>query len=330
MKTKILTLKQKSGLLSPLQSDTIYGHFCWRMAESFGGERLTEFIELYRNGNPVFLLSDGLIKSGGEIHFPKPLIQPVSSSQKKTKADKIRSFVGVKTLKEKKHFTLEELNNFLAGRKTDTMFSAQEAAEKTKKKKTAVQSSLRVNVQIDRNTLSSSEGQLFSYSPEYTAADTERVIFIRVADETGYTVFNCEELLKEVFLIGFGKKKSSGYGQFDVVSFEEYSDFNEPETCNAFVVLGNYIPSARDGVTPLAYNYDVKYGKLGEHLSLGDNPFKNPVVLFGAGSCFSFAENSSRNLFIAGKVTEPGEMSEAFPQAVQFGMPFILPFTSTD
>ena len=40
---KKLKLKLKSGLLSELQSDTIFGHFAWRFKEEHGEEKLLEF-----------------------------------------------------------------------------------------------------------------------------------------------------------------------------------------------------------------------------------------------------------------------------------------------
>src|SRR5690606_35840403 len=102
MKTYILTLKQKSGLLSELQSDTIYGHFCWRLKEKLGVDKLAEFISAYRNNKPVFTLSDGLLKVGDEIHFPRPYIFSKPEIKEK-KADKITEFVERKKNKERNY-----------------------------------------------------------------------------------------------------------------------------------------------------------------------------------------------------------------------------------
>jgi CRISPR-associated protein Csm4 len=113
MKTFILTLRQKSGLLTALQSDTIYGHFCWRLRERFGSEKLSKFISLYKNGNPVFLLSDGLLKVKNEIRFPRPFIFQKPETKEK-KVDKILEFADRKKSKERNYLTLKELNGFLA------------------------------------------------------------------------------------------------------------------------------------------------------------------------------------------------------------------------
>ena len=70
-----LTLRQKSGLLSELQSDTIFGHFCWRLKEILGENSLKEFLLSYSNNDPVFTISDGHFEKEGVLFFSKPKMQ---------------------------------------------------------------------------------------------------------------------------------------------------------------------------------------------------------------------------------------------------------------
>lgn len=323
MKTYILPLKQKSGLLSELQSDTIYGHFCWRLKERFGDEKLTEFISLYKSSKPVFILSDGLLSVNGEIRFPRPYIFS-KPELKETKAEKVFEFVKRKSNKERNYVTITELNAFLnTGKITIEEKNEQvNAKDKQKKKKPVISESLRVSVQIDRNTFGSSEGRLFSYNPKYIREDVSYVIIIKVIDETAYKSFECESILKDVFRVGFGKKKSSGYGQFEVGNLTEINTFEEPKESNAFIVLGNYLPSEADKISPIGYDINTKYGKLGEEYSQSENPFKNPIVFLTAGSCFQTTKVKNHY----GRVTDEGEISDLNSFAVQFGMPFTLKF----
>jgi len=66
---KKLKLKLKSGLLSELQSDTIFGHFCWRMREQIGEDNLKKFISSYHENKPVFTISDGMIEENNILFF---------------------------------------------------------------------------------------------------------------------------------------------------------------------------------------------------------------------------------------------------------------------
>lgn len=321
MKTYILPLKQKSGLLSELQSDTIYGHFCWRLKERLGDEKLTEFISLYKNKKPVFILSDGLLQVNGEIRFPRPYIFN-KPEIKQTKTEKVLEFVKRKANKERNYLTATELNSFLnSGEvKIEEKNEPENSKGKRKSKKPVLSEELRVSVQIDRSTFGSSEGRLFSYNPKYTREDVSYVVLFKVIDDSTYKSFECESILKEVFKVGFGKKKSSGYGQFNVGEITEYNSFKEPDDTNAFIVLGNYLPDESDEITPIGYDINTKYGKLGEELAQSENPFKNPIVFLTAGSCFQ--TNTKKEFF--GKISDEGKISPARKEVVQFGMPFSL------
>jgi len=321
MKTYSLKLKQKSGLLTELQSDTIYGHFCWRLKEKLGEDKLAEFISFYTKGNPVFLISNGLLNVDSEILFPRPFIFSKPELKEK-KADKVIEFVKRKKIKEKNYLNASELNSFLS----NGIIKLEEKKEdptKKKKHKSYIPlrtESLRVSVQIDRNSFGSSEGKLFTFNPKYTRDDGSYVLLVKVLDENNFKLFECESILKEVFLIGFGKKKSTGYGQFELLGFEEFNEITEPKDANAFIVLGNYLPADSDNANAVGYDINTKYGKLGEEFSQSENPFKNPIVFLTAGSCFR-TENKKD---FYGRVTDTGEVSPANSFVVQVGMPFTL------
>jgi CRISPR-associated protein Csm4 len=293
---KKLKLKLKSGLLSELQSDTIYGHFCWRLKEQLGEDKLAEFLQCYREDKPVFTLSNGLIEN----------------------------FLKHKEIKTKKFITLEQLNLFLNGE----TIAYEDSFEKTEIKSLRtprLMQDLRVSVEIDRNTFSHKEGQLFSYNPFYVDDEEDQTFFIvliKILDAEKFISFQCEEMLKSVFETGFGKKKSSGYGQFEVLDLTDYSVFKDPKETDGFLTLGNYLPSANDKIEDGYYEFNVKYGRLGESYSQGTNPFKRPIILFQSGSCFL---SKVRNDYY-GRMTNRSEITDYKPNVVQIGMPFTLNF----
>lgn len=337
---KKLTLKLKSGLLSQLHSDTVMGHFCWRLRDKYGKTKLEEFISLYHKSDltPPFTISNGLLEKDyrddkkkiihTELFFPKPLFHLKKSEEtekKKSKKELMIDFLLNKELKSIELLTTAQFKLAISGKKDELYDSVINDKLERPKFKT----DLKVSVEIERNSMSAREGQLFSYHPKFLDEDTRVVFLIKVLNEDVYKDFHCEAILKDVFEVGFGKKKSSGFGQFQVISNNgkittDYTGFDEPSNANAFINLGNYLPFSDDGISKDGSSYDfiVKYGRLSEEKSLSDNPFKKPIVLFTPGSIFK----TSKIKDYYGRVTQGGHISEFDPDPVQFGMPFTLKF----
>lgn len=318
-----LSLKQKSGLLTELDSDTIFGHFCWRMSDLLGNSKLEEFIKLYSK-EPVFTISNGFFERDNIIYLPNPLL-PFSQQEPLLQRDEqIIQFISYKNSKSLNLFTLEQFNFALKGEFANLQDSLDNANFKTPK----YFEDLRTSVKINRSTLSSEESKLFSYAPmfiEEIGADnnnlhfsnTKTILFIKVLDESNYANFDCENIIKEVFNIGYGKKKSSGYGEFEVLNYELFTDFDEPENSNAFITISNYIPSVDDELTDYYYDFKIKYGKYGEHLALSKNPFKKPLVLLLPGSVF--VTNKQKEFY--GRVVQ---VSDYHTTTIQNGFAFSL------
>ncbi|MEM3373493.1 MAG: hypothetical protein QXF76_04730 [Candidatus Anstonellales archaeon] len=320
---KKLTLRQKSGLLSELHSDTVMGHFCWRMLDKFGETKLKEFIELYnKKETPVFTISNGLLEKGGELFFPRPLIHLKNSevNQKgKSKKEKMIDFLSNKDIKSINQLTTKQFNFAINGKIKELY----ESIFNDKIERPKFETDLRVSAEIDRHSLRAIEGRLFSTYPKFLdSRDTYVVFLIKVLTKEMYNHFHCEDVLKDVFEIGFGKKKSSGYGQFEVVGdITDYNEIKEPDNPNAFICLGNYLPSVSDNITnECYYDFIVKYGRLGEEKSLSENPFKKPLIMFIPGSIF---KTSTKKEFY-GKVTQSGDISEYDIEAINFGAPLTL------
>lgn len=342
-----LTLKQKSGLLTELESDTIFGHFCWRMRELLGEDELSKFLNFFVDGKPVFTLSNSCFERDGVVYLPNPIIPHKEKNSPETKDEKIKQFMDFKISKERKLLTLDEFNQVLNGNEPDLS----EKADIPK-----YTEDLRTSVEISRETFSSIEGHLFSYAPMFVDeiivdnkkqeySDTKTIIFIKIIDEKNFTDYKCEAVLKEVFEVGFGKKKSSGYGEFEVIgNLGNFEGFTESEDANGFVTLSNYLPSVNDGLkmgskakeipasagmtdsrednetTSYYYDFKLKYGKLGEELALSENPFKKPIVLLLPGSVFR--TDMKKDYY--GRCTTEGELSEVHKFVIQNGFVFTL------
>lgn len=313
-----LKLKLKSGLLSELQSDTIWGHFCWRLKEIEGESVLNDFLDKYLDNNPVFTVSNGFPGNNDDIYFPYP-IYPVNYGQnEKEKKQKLIDFLKHKSFKKIKSITFKELNYFLIGN-IDKMRESIEERMIKEIKSPEFRKDLRVSVEIDRNKFSSKEGKLFPYASMYLSENDIINIFIKVLDEDSFEKYHCKNLLTEVFELGFGKKKSSGYGEFEVVSFSEFNEFTEPENANAFINLSNYLPADSDKLKDSYYDYHLKYGKLGEDFAVSENPFKKPIIFIKEGSCCKVSE--AKDFY--GRCTKQGEIS-FHKEVIQYGLSFSL------
>jgi CRISPR-associated protein Csm4 len=118
---------------------------------------------------------------------------------------------------------------------------------------------------------------------------------------------------------GYGAKKSAGYGHVALAGWDPFDGFDTPEGANGFVSLSNWVPSADD---PRVGFYDtlVKYGKLGEGLAAAENPFKFPLTMLRAGSCFYVEGESAPAYGRLVKGIAPGA-----PETVQYGFAFAVP-----
>lgn len=314
--TKLLKLKLKSGLLSDLHSDTVFGHFCWRLKDRLGNNGLAEFLALYKNRKPAFTISDGLLSQNNALFFPKPfLFFPANNENIKSKKDKIEAFLKYKDIKKRKFITFSELNLLLEG-KLDDYFESLKAYYTVPELKTI----LKISVEIDREKLKSKEGQLFSYSPSFTDENVFINFLIKILDESKFGEFGCEQVLKDVFEIGYGKKKSSGYGQFEILSIDNYAEIMEPDESNGFLTLSNYLPSNDDGIIDYRYELLLKDGRMGEGLALSEQPFKNPIIFMKPGSVIWTDDKKD----FYGRCTIDGEINPAIPETIQNGIAFTL------
>jgi len=337
-----LSLKPISGYLTELESDTIFGHFCWRMKETHSEETLVRFLDLYRNNKPVFTLSNSLIESptsrtigacplpegegrrNDSILFPVPVLPSVFEQHpSRTKAEKITAFEAHKSSKQRKFVLIDELNDRLNGRSVNETSKAVliDLGE-------IIYREQRTGVEIDRETFQSKDGKLFSLSPTYVK-NANLCILIKVIDEENFNEFKCEKIIKHVFETGYGLKKSSGFGQFEASlltplqrrgEHDVLTDyFQEPKDANGFITLSNYLPANDDGITDYYYDYMVKYGKLGEEYSSSGMPFKYPIIFFKEGSCFK--TDTIKEYY--GRCTAEGEISNK-KEVIQMGIAFTL------
>lgn len=270
MRTYRIDLAVPSGFISPWHSDTLLGHLCWA-AERQGRfscfQRAAGLIDLFRSGEPPFVLSDGF--PAGMLPAPVTLkrrYQPESPEC----LDSNR-YALLKQAKKREYLTLEQFQAFQRGETPDLVVESQGYISATT-----------LHNRISRFTNTTGEsGSLFERD-EIFAPDGCVQVYAGVRE--GF-----EDDLRALFDLlcrsGFGAKKSSGKGACGLERFEPFSGFDCPSQANAFVTLSHYVPAQGDP-TEGSWKTTIKYGKMGEEKTFCGNPFKKPLIMLKPGAVF--------------------------------------------
>jgi CRISPR-associated protein Csm4 len=301
MKTYAVKIEPLTSFITPWQADTLFGHLCWTVAYADGDEALAEFLKPFKEGEPPFLLSDGF---PGEM-LPLPLSAGLIEE---SGVEPVKRFERAKALKQTEYVPLEIFNRILRGQPFDV----------PAREETAVSATTMHNT-INRLTgTTPEEGGLYAHDELFPAEMKQPITFYaKTAD--GLDINRLRELLQMTAERGYGKRASVGKGAFRVLSVEPFDGFNPPADSNGFVSLSNFVPAASDP-TDGYYRTLVKYGKLGAHLARSENPFKTPLLMLRAGSCFR-ASGCPRE-FYGGMV---GGLSPSHPEVTHYAYAFSVP-----
>jgi CRISPR-associated protein Csm4 len=319
MKNFTLKISPLSPFLSPVESDTLFGHICWAMEYLGcfnGSKRLSGFLSEFNKEPP-------LIMSGAfpEDYLPFPLLPPFTDEEMSNlenkfkgrgKGDSFDFIQWLKILSRQNYIALDtflhyrqafskydlyaavldgELSEFRFSKpaKSNTKEKDAENATPAKESEKEQQEEESQTVEVYHNAInritgSVEEGKLFSNSSTFYKKDTWLDVYIK----TDY--FNIEEL-KEIFdfigMNGFGADKSTGSGRFKYELKEKEPPFQDIEDFNAYLLLSNTNPSV---LTKLGnksfYKTQTKFGKLGGSYATNSeySPYKNPVIVLSPGS----------------------------------------------
>lgn len=292
-----INLSIKSGLLTALHADTIFGHLCWVIAHRDGEDVLIDFLKSFSDGNPPFVISNAF----PEGYFPKPL----SADFLAVDLDKI------KNLRKTEWVPFADFEQIRKAAAMTTTLSLEPTC-------VTVISSTYNRINRLTNTVASDGGV---YSLKEMVIPEVCIYLKTISDAWRDRVL---DLFTALSHSGFGRKKSIGKGQFKVKSIEEVTWLNRIEDANGFVSLSNFCPKENDPTEGL-YKLFVKYGKLGEEFTFCGNPFKRPLVMIKAGSVFK-TEGPPKEYY--GRMVEkiaPAKESSVVQYAYAFTVPIKYP-----
>jgi CRISPR/Cas system CSM-associated protein Csm4 (group 5 of RAMP superfamily) len=181
-----------------------------------------------------------------------------------------------------------------------------------------IQSLTRVQTAINRDSGTAAEGQLFETDCQYVQSGQDSLtIYIR----TNKHLDRLAVCFRALSMTGFGKKSSSGLGEFELVG--------EPEQCawldavpdaNAFVAFNHFVPARTDPVEGL-WRTHVTHPKF--HSNSVRNVFKGTIVMLTPGSMFRTGGARPRPWYGSVISVPRPEMPKAVHYALCFPAPVV-------
>lgn len=306
-------IKPLSSYITPWQSDTIYGHFLWAISLLFGENEIKKTIEEFKSLKSPFIVSDGFID--GKLPFLKKAHVRKEINKKFAKDLNIslaEVIIKRKYIDKISHLNIDEFNKL-----RDNYTNEEFIFDKLKTNQIEEINKSSSKEIVTHNTINRCSGSTTSndlYFSKETFTDKDIFIFIKLRKD--YPLLKMKEILKFVENNGYGKKSSTGKGNFKTLSFEKFDGFPEIKNANGFVTLSNYIPKEFDYSKVIFEVPLIKFGKIANFGKNAEVPFKKPFACFSAGSIFKKGDAERY-----GKVLENIHYDNSI---VQIGIPFTL------
>ncbi len=313
MKVYRVCIQPTSLQLTSWQADTLFGSLCWALLYRRGEERLMNFLKPFLDRDPPFLISDGIPKG----YLPLPFSVRLQDSRGVTDAS---SYDREKTLKRIRFLEEAEFEKCCRGGQPNISTGTAELSKSVSQLHSTINRVTGTTTSRD-DEAGASLFQLGGWVPSMS----NRELSVYISDRSGKSIGEFMELLKDLEITGFGKKKSMGMGAFRITSEpQEWPLPLPPEEANGFVSLSNFVPAKGDPTRGL-WQLRIKHGKLGEGFAVGGAPFKKPWVMFEPGSCF-LSDGPPRSFY--GRMLTG--LSDRYPQVVQYGYSLPLPIHLPD
>ena len=284
METIKINLTLKSPTISKFQSDTIFGHFAWGVYYLYGEKRLKELLSNFKE-TPFIVFSDGF----EEGKLPKPFLDPYMmppQSMDLNKKYKKTSFIPKKWILDNiNNLTDEKLFNLFKEKEFNECLKnpcneCKEIAKVIKSKETI----LMLKNSINREQNKTTEG-LYSINETFYK-DNFKISIYSKYDNTKLSLKEIKEAFEFIGKRGYGKDKSAGKGKFEVEILEEFDEKRYFQIDEKKTFYLNFSTMFKDNNLELSYGKKfTKFPKTGGNLAY-NFPFKNPIMLFQAGSTF--------------------------------------------
>lgn len=293
----------KSPIITPLMSDTFFGHFCWALLYSKGKDYLTDFLNLYGSNKAAPVLFSSAFLSE---HLPRPDLPPLSRNRVKKLVrehfgeNKAEQYKGLSTIKDWNKIRLISFEQWhsLQDDYSDEKLFEKFVSENIERGETIFEIEVAASNMINRvsGAVAQEGGGLFQREKIWYHVGIELDLYVEVDNDEMFSQVDWF-LKKYLSEHGFGADKSTGMGSL-AISLDQTFD---PDT------LKIKTPNARLSLSMVSFRgmekYDAfyrlktKFGKLGGNFAVssptGGNPkpFKKPILMYEPGAVFFTTEN---------------------------------------
>lgn len=272
-----ITIKPISSYCSPLQSDTLFGAFCWSYLYGYGENALQKLISNYKSGMPDIIFSNAF--PSGRLPMPVGLGEFLKQTALlETKQERYKKYITDKSWKQTATVSLDGFNDIINGKRRvadlDNGYSPEPREEP--------QLEWRNMVSRETDTVENIDGasSLFEVEQFFTEGLFDIYLY------SAFAPMMLKDVLTKMFSYGIGAQRSVGKGGFHLEGeVEPFQGFQYPRDPNGFVALSNFVPQRGDP-TEGSYKAFVKYPKVSYTEKPEDSPFKKPIIFLQAGSVF--------------------------------------------
>lgn len=311
-------IRPESPLITPLMSDTFFGHFCWYLVYKNGDTALASFLSSFGQGRPAPVIFSSAFLSGS---LPRPSLPALPRKTLERFVDghfgerRQQRFEGFRTLKswnKRRLVSLDQWERLKAGYSDLALYQSflqSDPADPAETGCMEVSTSNRID-RITGTVPQEGGGGLFPREKYWYPPETTLDLYVKIGEEK-------MKPLVEAFLCdflydwGFGADKSVGMGAL-VIKPDETFDPGcfEVNEANAQMALSL---TAFDGMAEYDafYRLKTKFGKLGGNYAFssptgGDpRPYKKPILMYEPGAVFFTTDDLSAKPLLENVHSDP-------------------------
>jgi CRISPR-associated protein Csm4 len=305
-----------SRVITPLYSDTIFGHICWGLRYLKGEEFLQSFLKKFDSTSDPPMLISCAFPHGC---LPRPVLKPFDRSllrqlalqvadcfealKNKDEAEKLfRGSQILKGLRKQKWITIPDWLHLRKMATLKNLVLMDIAKLEEKSEIPGFKEVVRAHNTINRKTGTVQQpGGLYFVREKWADRDSSFDVYVRFSSNEYKKLW--DEVWQEYIVpTGFGKDKSTGAGQLQIEQDrEDVSSLFELQGNDAWMNL-SMLGFAGMPDLPGRYTVFTRFGKLGGDFAVvapdgsKPNPFKKPMLLLEPGAVFETAQPPAGDL----------------------------------
>jgi CRISPR-associated protein Csm4 len=324
----------KSPIMTPIMSDTLFGHFCWSLLYNRGEDYLTDFLNSFGNDKPAPVLFSSAFQTG---YLPRPALPPLSRDRVKQfvrkhygekKNEQYKGLSAIKDWSKIRFVSLQQWHNLKDDYSEERLYG-EFVSEGVHKGKPIYELEVSASNIINRisGAVEQEGGGLFQREKIWYHEGIELDLYVEVNDDemSGLVKWFLTEYLSEH---GFGADKSTGMGSLLISHDETFDpDMFHVDNFNALISLSMVSFLGMEKYDAF-YRLKTKFGKLGGSFAVssptGGNPrpFKKPILMYEPGAVF-FTTESLSNKPLLGNIHSDSRIRHC-------GIPVTLPFKTRE